>query len=570
MPASFDIVTERPADGRLVFVHESPCLHLESAPMRHRNTTALLLVTCLLAGVLISPTRTSAQAPKAADIKAIKAYCLDFNWGGRRQFAKPGAWKGANPAEHVAWYKAMGANVIQTFCVSSNGWAWYKGGPVPVQPGLKHDFLREVVKLGHKEGMLVMGYFCIGANTRWGKENPTLSYGTPSTYHIPYTDEYLKYLAKAIGDAAKTTGIDGFMIDWVWQPRRQSTKGKWIDAEKKLYEQLMGEPYPGDGKLSRQKDLAYSRKAIDRCWKTIRKAAKDANPDCVIWLTTNNMHHPHVVNSDMYRQADWLMGETGRVDQIKKSKAMVGKDTHLITCLAQWNGQDPTKMVPEATAAGIGLYGFAKPRTGGGLIPLERIFQRQVSELAGDDQNIAVLARAYHGKSLHAIWKDGSFVEPAAPPPFDIYLRRRGRGFQDTARIDHEPGKAITTINTPYQSGRIQLVRTDKPWPKKVAVRLNQRADGKNAPPALRMANGELGLSVSLDGKNTVQVGPMKGGLELGRGWNDKFAVGETPASLKDLKVQVNTTKAYIEVIIPSALLAEDATTLAIEWGGGR
>jgi len=31
------------------------------------------------------------------------------------------------------------------------------------------------------------------------------------------------------------------MIDWVWQPKRLSTEGKWIEAEKKLYEQFMGE-----------------------------------------------------------------------------------------------------------------------------------------------------------------------------------------------------------------------------------------------------------------------------------------------------------------------------------------
>jgi hypothetical protein len=48
---------------------------------------------------------------------------------------------------------------------------------------------------------------------------------------------------------------------------------------------------------------AYSRKAIARCWKAICKAAKDANPACLIWLTSNNINHPHAVNSDMYKEA---------------------------------------------------------------------------------------------------------------------------------------------------------------------------------------------------------------------------------------------------------------------------
>ena len=40
--------------------------------------------------------------------------------------------------------------------------------------------------------MVVMGYFSIAANIRWGKENPDLSYGLGG-YYLPYTDEYLAY-----------------------------------------------------------------------------------------------------------------------------------------------------------------------------------------------------------------------------------------------------------------------------------------------------------------------------------------------------------------------------------------
>lgn len=378
--------------------------------VRHLDPTGIL-------GVInkqqLQVTTVSEDSPADGKIKDIKAYCLDFNWGGRRQFASPGSWAGADPAKHVAWYKAMGVNVIQTFCVSCNGYAWYKNGFVPEQPGLKHDFLPEMVKLGHKEGMLVMGYFCIASNPKWGTDHPDLSYGTPSTYHIPYTDEYLAYLAASIDDAVRKTGIDGFMIDWLWQPKRQSTKDKWLECEKKLYEQLMGEKFPGEDKLSKEQDTAYSRKAIDRCWKTIRKAAKKANPNCIIWVTTNDMNHPHAINSDMYKEADWLMNESGDMKRINAVKQMVGKHTRLITCLARWNGQDATKVVPEALKAGVGLYGFTKPRTMSGLVPLEGILGRPVSELKGDDRNIAVLARAYHGVSIDAVGNDkGQFVEP--------------------------------------------------------------------------------------------------------------------------------------------------------------
>ena len=175
-------------------------------------------------------------------------------------------------------------------------------------------------------------------------DHPDLSYGTPTTYHIPYTDEYLDYLSKSISDAVSKTGIDGFMIDWLWMPNRKSTEGKWLDCEKKLYQQLMGEAFPGEDKLGRRsKDTAYSRKAIDRCWKTIRKAAKDANPDCVVWLTSNHINHPHVVNSDMYKEADWLMNEAGDMKRIEKIEGMIGPHTRLITCLARGTARTPPR-----------------------------------------------------------------------------------------------------------------------------------------------------------------------------------------------------------------------------------
>jgi hypothetical protein len=131
-------------------------------------------------------------------------------------------------------------------------------------------------------------------------------------------------------------------------------------------------------------------------------------------MTTNHMNQPYVVNSDIYKETDWLMNESGDTDRINGVKSMVGKHTRLITCLALWNGQDATKVAPEALKAGIGLYGFAKPRQpDSGLVPLEGIMSCPVSGLKGDDRNISVLARAYHGLAIEADWTGiGEFVEP--------------------------------------------------------------------------------------------------------------------------------------------------------------
>ena len=378
--------------------------------------TALLAALSALAGESIPAV---SQVPKE-----IRAYDIDFNWGpgGPNGFAQPGLWTDADPAKHVAWYRAMGANVIQTFCVSCNGYAWYKNGVVPEQPGLKHDFLREVVNGAHREGMLVLGYFCAGSNTRWGKDHPELSYGIPSEPHIPYTEEYLAYLDAAIRDAVGRTGIDGFMIDWLRMPTtRASNGGRWLECEKKLYSQLMGEPFPGEKELPAAKMTEYGRRAVDRCWGVIRKAAKETNPNCIVWLTCCDINDPHIANSRALRETDWLLNEAGDLKRTADAKKMIGPHTRLITCLANWNGQDPMQVVPAALKEGIGLYGFTRPGADS-LLPLESLLARSVGELKGDEKNIAVLARAFHGAPMDSIrTADGRFVEKAgaeasAPP----------------------------------------------------------------------------------------------------------------------------------------------------------
>jgi hypothetical protein len=181
----------------------------------------------ILRGVFVSVVFLAmGQFAAASDRNApppIKAFCIDFNWGpkGINGFAGPGVWADASPGNHVRWYEGLGANVIQTFAVSCNGYAWYQGGIIPSQPGLKFDFLTDVVRLGHAKGMRVMGYYCVGANTHWGRQHPDLSYGTPSAPHIPLTTAYLDYLCASIADALNRTGMDGFMIDWVWNPSRR-------------------------------------------------------------------------------------------------------------------------------------------------------------------------------------------------------------------------------------------------------------------------------------------------------------------------------------------------------------
>jgi len=532
----------------------------------HRQARLLSAIFWVTLMAVLLP--VEARGERASQGEEIKAYCIDFNWAptSRRgkPFAKPGLWANADPAEHVAWYKSIGANVIQTFCVSTNGYAWYKNGFVSEQPGLKNDFLPEVVKLGHKEGMKVMGYFCIASNPRWAEMHPDLSYGSPTTYHIPYTDAYLDFLSKSIHDAVSRTGIDGFMIDWVWMPSRKSTKGQWLECEKQLYKQLMGKKFPGEDKLSKEDDTAYSRKAIDRCWKAIRKAAKRANPECIIWLTVNKMHHPHVVNSDMYKETDWLMNEAGSVEEIRKVQKMVGKHTQLITCLAVWNGQDASKTVPEALAAGVGLYGFTTPRGSKGLVPLEGIFNSQVSTLMGDGKNIAMLARAYRGKSAYAEWKSDHFVEPDNPPPFRLTFKRRGRGLQDTASIDCDSKQATIVIRTPYGRGNGQLDRTGKSWVSPITLQLEKKPDFHPNSKLFRITNGEMTVHVPLNGAASPKAGKVVKKVKRGRP-QVSYEIDSKEVT-QELKVSVEDDGKSIRIVVPDMLLKGNPERLDFEW----
>ena len=371
--------------------------------MSTRNIIKMLIVVIPMSCLLLSCQGTKSNKSD----KLIKAYNLDFNWAidGPRGFASPGLWADADPEEHVKWYHDLGANTIQTFCVSCNGYAWYKNGVVPAQPGLKHDFLTDVVRLGHKKGMKVMGYFCVAANTRWGMENPELSYGYPSTYHIPYTRAYLDYLDTAIRDAIKITGLDGFMVDWIWQPKRLSTEGKWLNCEKELFEELMGSSFPGEDNLSDEDYLEYSRKAIALCWDVIYKATKETDPDCLIWLSCHTPTHPHIINSKMFEELDWLMNEGGELESVYAVREMVGEHTQLMTCLASWNEQDPRILVPAAIESGVGLYGFTKPAPNSLLQPIDQYLSSPVESFEGDNRNIATLARIYNGLSLDYIKK---------------------------------------------------------------------------------------------------------------------------------------------------------------------
>ena len=336
--------------------------------------------------------------------KPIQAFCIDYNWGpgGTHGFAKPGLWADADPEEQIKWYEALGCNTIQTFAVSCNGYAWYKNGIVPEQPGLKYDFLTKMVEIGHKKNMKVFGYFCVGANNKWEDDHPDLCYRMDGQ-QIPFTTQYIDYLGTSIEDAIKKTGMDGIMLDWFFNPgggKDPLPSLRWLSCEQVMYQELLNQPFPGKDKITPEIELDFRHKAIDRAWKHIRDIAKKTKPNCIIWLTCYDLNSKEIAGSDMLKDIDWLMNEAGDIASTEAVRSLVGNQTKLITCLASWNQQDPIKVVSHAIKANVGLYGFTKPIIGSSMPPVDTYLTESVDSLKGDERNIAILARAFRGLSF--------------------------------------------------------------------------------------------------------------------------------------------------------------------------
>ena len=360
-----------------------------------------LFVASSVAALTAGPAQAATKFPKR-----LRAFCIDFNWAGGK-FALPGHWADASPEEHVRWYQAAGVNTIQTFCLSCNGYAWYKNGFVPSQPGLKYDFLTDMARLAHKRRMAVTGYFCVGANTKWGQDHPDLSYGTPpNTFHIPFTDAYLDYLGIAMEDAIRKTGIDGYMIDWVWNPAQQLRAQGWIECERKLFAQLTGKPFPSSGAPAAEDVLAYERSAIERCWLRIREARDRANSKCAIWLSCSRLKDPTVTNSRLLRECDWVMNEAPNRDLLEAARPMVGPKTRLIQNVVGWATHDTKAFLSDSANQGLDCYGFAEPRENSLPLPVEQYLAKPVEAFSGksrmeiNDRNIAVMVRFYRGMKL--------------------------------------------------------------------------------------------------------------------------------------------------------------------------
>ena len=142
--------------------------------------------------------------------------------------------------------------------------------------------------------------------------------------------------------------------------------------------------------------MDFRHKAIDRAWRQIREITKKTKPECIIWLTAYDVNSKEYAGSDLIKEVDWLMNEAGDISGTQAMRQLVRSETKLITCLANWNKQDPTKIIPVAIKEKVGLYGFTKPVIGSMMPPVDYYLSKSIDSLKGDERNIAVLARAYN------------------------------------------------------------------------------------------------------------------------------------------------------------------------------
>ncbi len=326
-------------------------------PLTHCTRRTLLAGSAGLAASSLAQSLRAAHAPASPVPRQVKAFCIDFNWGPDGA-APPGMYTQADPAEHVRWYQDLGANVIQTFCVSYNGYAWYPSKVAPVNPGLEQrDWLGEMVDRGHDAGMQVMGYFCLGANPYWEKLHPDLVHNDDKmNIEIPQTLEYLDYFCRQVEDALQRSGVDGFMIDWIRPTRHRM----WVPAEKEMWRQLLGERFPESGQPSKEAIFEFDRRAMQRAWRHIRWTVRATRP-AIIWTNHPFLkeEYPLWEGQDLLRSADWILNEAPELEHLDWLAPRIGPKTLLVQNLCGWKGHDAS-VWKTLDRTKIGLYGYAK------------------------------------------------------------------------------------------------------------------------------------------------------------------------------------------------------------------
>jgi hypothetical protein len=82
-------------------------------------------------------------------------------------------------------------------------------------------------------------------------------------------------------------------------------------------------------------------------------------------------------------------------------QAMAGPRTRLVQCVVGWGPQhDAARVLADPANRDLAIYGFAKPGPGSLPLPVAEYLAQRLITFAGNDRNIAVLARHWNGRPL--------------------------------------------------------------------------------------------------------------------------------------------------------------------------
>jgi hypothetical protein len=308
----------------------------------------------------------------------IKMFSIDVNSDMLGQPAAPGLYAASSPREQVRWYRGLGCNAIQTFCVSLNGYAWYRSSVAPVTPGMKGDFLKELIGLAHAEDMKVHGYFCLAGNA-WFRNSSAEAREQTSALdcrkNIPLTTAYLDYFCRMAEEAVRLNELDGVFIDWF-----EEIVPLWIPAEKQIFEEVMGRPFPrkpegtpreipalcfGEARMpgfvSEEETQAFRRAATLRAWGKVHTAIKSVKPDCKVWLNVpfREPGGPLWAGSPILKEADMMLTERCDLRIARWLRDETGGKPVLVNLggLGKYQVEDWRQIVDE----GFHLFGYCRP-----------------------------------------------------------------------------------------------------------------------------------------------------------------------------------------------------------------
>ncbi|MGA3327059.1 MAG: hypothetical protein ABSF45_21550 [Terriglobia bacterium] len=118
-------------------------------------------------------------------------------------------------------------------------------------------------------------------------------------------------------------------------------------------------------------------------WARIKEARDKANPNCLIWLSVNDLSKPCIQDSRLLRETDWVMNESPDPRLYEIGRRMVGTGTRMIQNLVGWTNHDARNFLADPHNRGLNSYGFAEPGENSLPLPIDEYLRKPVDAFKG-------------------------------------------------------------------------------------------------------------------------------------------------------------------------------------------